>query len=149
MSDKLIIFILLVVYLARPKQPDEIQIRWRNEIRFLLEDALYIRLFIIYVIVSNDDNTIRAVFKHPSKGAQGQVLNSSKGKLENSDRIILLPAFFVFTQPDISPIYVSNYNFFILSFPFLMCRYSVAPKLYLDVFLNYIPNGSGFLNMND
>ena len=26
MSEKLIIFILLVVYLARPKQPDEIQI---------------------------------------------------------------------------------------------------------------------------
>ena len=94
MSEKLIIFILLVVYLARPKQLDEIQIRWRNEIRLLLEDELYIRLFIIYVIVSNDDNTIRAVFKHPSKGAQGQVLNSSKGKLENSDRIILLPAFF-------------------------------------------------------
>ena len=60
----------------------------------MVEDAFYSRLFIIDAIVSNDDNTIQAGLKHPSKGAQGQVLNSSKGKLENSDRIILLPAFF-------------------------------------------------------
>ena len=115
----------------------------------MVEDTFYIRFFIIYVTDSNDDNTIKAVFKHLYKGARGQVLNSSKGKLENSNRIILLPAFFLFTQPDISPIYVSNYNFFILSFPFLMCRYSVAPKLDLDIFLNYFPNGSAFLNMNE
>ena len=60
----------------------------------MVEDALYICFFIIDVIVSNDDNTIQDVLKHPSKGAQGQVLTSSKVKIENSDRIILSPAFF-------------------------------------------------------
>ena len=47
----------------------------------MVEDAFYNRFFIIDVIVSDDDSTIRAVLKHPSKGAQGQVLKSSKGKL--------------------------------------------------------------------
>ena len=36
MSEKLIIFILLVVYLACPKHPDQIHLRWWNEIRLLL-----------------------------------------------------------------------------------------------------------------
>ena len=48
----------------------------------MVEDAFYNRFFIIDVIVSNDDRTMRAVLKHPSKGAQGQVLKSSKGKLD-------------------------------------------------------------------
>ena len=47
----------------------------------MVEDALYNRFFIIDVIVSDDDSTIRAVLEHPYKGAQGQVLKSSKGKL--------------------------------------------------------------------
>ena len=48
----------------------------------MIEDALYNRFFIIGVIVSDDDSTIRSVLKHPSKGAQGQVLKSSKEKLD-------------------------------------------------------------------
>ena len=48
----------------------------------MVEDALYNRFFIIDVIVSDDDSTMRAVLKHPSKGARGQVLKSSKGKLD-------------------------------------------------------------------
>ena len=48
----------------------------------MVEDALYNRFFIIHLIVSKDDSTIRAVLEHPSKGAQGQVLKSSKGKLD-------------------------------------------------------------------
>ena len=48
----------------------------------MLDDALYNRFFIIDIIVSDNDRTIRAVLKHPSKGAQGQVLKSSKGKLD-------------------------------------------------------------------
>ena len=48
----------------------------------MVEDALYNILFIIDVIVSENDSTIQAVLKHPSKGARGQVLQSSKGKLD-------------------------------------------------------------------
>ena len=47
----------------------------------IVEDAFYNRFFVIYATVSNDDSTMRAVLKHPSKGARGQVLKSSKGKL--------------------------------------------------------------------
>ena len=48
----------------------------------MLYDAFYNRLFIIDVIIRDDDRTMQAVLKHPSKGAQGEVLNSSKGKLD-------------------------------------------------------------------
>ena len=47
----------------------------------MVEDALYNRFFIIDVIVSGDDSTVRDVPKHPSKGSLGQVLKSTKGKL--------------------------------------------------------------------
>ena len=47
----------------------------------MVEDAFYNRFFIIDVIVSEDDSTIRYVLKHLSKGARGQVLKSSKVKL--------------------------------------------------------------------
>ena len=47
----------------------------------MVEDAFYNHFFIIYIIVSNDDSTMQAVLKHSSKGARGQVLKSSKGKL--------------------------------------------------------------------
>ena len=47
----------------------------------MVEDAFYNRLFTIDVIVSNNDSMMRAVLKHPSKCARGQVLKSSKGKL--------------------------------------------------------------------
>ena len=48
----------------------------------IVEDAFYNCFFIIYVIISNNDSKMQAVLKHPSKGAQGQVLKSSKGKLD-------------------------------------------------------------------
>ena len=51
------------------------------EILKMVEDAFYNRLFIIDVIVRDDDSTMRAVLTYPSKGARGQVLKSSKGKL--------------------------------------------------------------------
>ena len=35
----------------------------------MVEDAFYNRFFIIDVIVSNDDSTMRAVLKHPYKGS--------------------------------------------------------------------------------
>ena len=47
----------------------------------MVEDAFYNCFFIIDVIVSDDDSTMRALLKHPSKGARCQVLKSSKGKL--------------------------------------------------------------------
>ena len=37
----------------------------------MVEDALYNRFFIIDVIVSDDDSTMQAVLKDPSKGSQG------------------------------------------------------------------------------
>ena len=48
----------------------------------MVEDALYNCFFIIDVITRDNDSTIRAVIKHPSKGALGKVLKSSKGKLD-------------------------------------------------------------------
>ena len=48
----------------------------------MVEDALYYQIIIIDVIVSVNDRKIQYVLKHPSKGAQGQVLKSSKGKLD-------------------------------------------------------------------
>ena len=47
----------------------------------MVEDTFYNCFFIMYVIVSDDDNTMQAVLKHPSKGARGQVLKSSQGNL--------------------------------------------------------------------
>ena len=47
----------------------------------MVENALYNRFFIIDVIVSEYDNTMRSVLKHPSKGDRVQFIKSSKGKL--------------------------------------------------------------------
>ena len=48
----------------------------------MVEDSFYNSFFIIDVIVRNDDSTMRAVIKHPSKYDRGQVLKSSKGKID-------------------------------------------------------------------
>ena len=48
----------------------------------MVEDAFYNHFFIIYDVVSDDDSTMLTVLKHPSIGARGQVLKSSKGKLD-------------------------------------------------------------------
>ena len=48
----------------------------------MVDDEFYNRLFIIDIIVSNNDSTMRDVLNHPSKGAQGQVMKSSKGKID-------------------------------------------------------------------
>ena len=48
----------------------------------MVEEAFYNRFFIIDVVFSDDDSTMRSVIKHPSKGARSQFLNSSKGKLD-------------------------------------------------------------------
>ena len=58
----------------------------------MVENKFYNHFFIIDVIVSDNDNTIRAVLKHPHKCSQGQVLNSSKGNL---DEQIPEPSFLV------------------------------------------------------
>ena len=46
----------------------------------MVEDAYYNRFFIIDVIVSGNDSTMRAVLKHPIIGVRGQVLKTLKGK---------------------------------------------------------------------
>ena len=48
----------------------------------MVEDAFYIRFFIVDAIVSDDDSTMRYVLNNPSQGAQGKVMNSYKGKLD-------------------------------------------------------------------
>ena len=48
----------------------------------MVEDEFYHFFLIIDGIVSDDGSTIRAVLKHTSKCDQGQVLKSSKGKLD-------------------------------------------------------------------
>ena len=48
----------------------------------MIEDAFFNRFFIIDVIVSDNDSTMRAVLKHPLIGVRGQVLKTSKGKLD-------------------------------------------------------------------
>ena len=48
----------------------------------MVEDVFYNFFLIIDVIVSNDEITPRSVLEHPYKGAQGQVLRSSKVKLD-------------------------------------------------------------------
>ena len=48
----------------------------------MLESAFYDHFFIIDFIVRNYDSTMQAVPKHPSIGVRGQVMKSSKGKLD-------------------------------------------------------------------
>ena len=48
----------------------------------MVDDACYNCLFIIYVIVSDDDSKMQDVLKYTSKGARGQVMESSKVKLD-------------------------------------------------------------------
>ena len=48
----------------------------------MVEDAFYNRAFIVDVIVSDDDITMRAVLKNPLIGVWGQVLKTYKGKLD-------------------------------------------------------------------
>ena len=47
----------------------------------MVQDAFYNRFSIIDIIVRDNDSTMRAVLKHSSKVARGQVLKSSKRKL--------------------------------------------------------------------
>ena len=47
----------------------------------MVEDAFLNRFFVVDIIFSDNDSTIRAVLNRPSKGSRGQVLKSSKGKL--------------------------------------------------------------------
>ena len=48
----------------------------------IVEDALYSTVFIVDIIASDDDSTMRAVLKHPLICVRGQVLKTSKGKLD-------------------------------------------------------------------
>ena len=57
-----------------------------SDILKMVEDAFYNRSFIIDVIVRDDDSKKQAVLKHHLIGVRGQVLKTSKGKLdEESD----------------------------------------------------------------
>ena len=48
----------------------------------MIEYAIYHRDFIVDVIVSDNDSKMRSFLKHPLIGFRGQVLKTSKGKLD-------------------------------------------------------------------
>ena len=48
----------------------------------MVEDAFYHLFFVVDFIVNDDDSIIRAVLKHPYTGVRGQVLKTSKGKID-------------------------------------------------------------------
>ena len=48
----------------------------------MVEDAFLNLFFVVDIIVSNIDSTMRAVLKHPYIGVRGQVMKISKGKLD-------------------------------------------------------------------
>ena len=53
-----------------------------SDILKMVEDAVYNQLFIIDVIVNDDDSTMQAVLKYPYIGVRGQVLKSSKVNID-------------------------------------------------------------------
>ena len=53
-----------------------------SDIFKMVKDAFYNQFFIVDVIVSGDDSTMRAVLKQPLIGVRGQVLKTSKRKLD-------------------------------------------------------------------
>ena len=80
------------------------------EILKTVEDAFYNRFFIIDVIIKDDDSTMRAVLKNPSKGSRGQALNSLKVKLYTE---IPNPSFLA--DPSYSVKVVAKYIFSIIN----------------------------------
>ena len=53
-----------------------------SAIQEMVDDAFHNIFFIVDVIVSDDDSKMRAVLKHPLIGVRGQVLKTSKRKLD-------------------------------------------------------------------
>ena len=76
----------------------------------MVEDAYYNRFFIIDVIVSDDDSTMRSVLKHPSIGIRGQVLKTSKGKLD-----VQIPEPFFLADPSHHIKVVAKHIFYIVN----------------------------------
>ena len=72
----------------------------------MVEDSFCHHYFIISVIVSENESTVRAVLKHPSIGARGQVLSSHKGKLDGK---IPVPSFLAYPSHGMN--YVANNTF--------------------------------------
>ena len=54
----------------------------------MVEDAFRDQFFVIGAIVGDDDSTMIAVLKHLSIGSRGQVMRSSKGKLDEEMPVI-------------------------------------------------------------
>ena len=74
------------------------------------EDAYRDCCFIIDVIVSNDDSTIQTVLNRPWIGDQGQVMKSSKGKLD-----VEIPVPYLLADNSHSVKIVANHIFYILN----------------------------------
>ena len=63
-----------------------------DEILNMLEDSFHHGCFTIDVIVRNDDSTMWAALNNKSRGAQGKVLKSSKGKCNEKIPVLSLLA---------------------------------------------------------
>ena len=76
----------------------------------MVEDAFHQCCFIIYFIVSDDDSKIRALLKYPSRGVWGQVLKSSKGKI---DKEIPVPS--LLADPSYRAKFTAKHIFYIVN----------------------------------
>ena len=100
----------------------------------MVEDAFYNCLFILDVIVSNDDSTMRAVLKHPSKVARGQVLKSLKGKLHED---IPKPSFLAYPSHHVKV--VAKHIFSIVNESrYLRCGCTKADALLIKTYWGYM-----------
>ena len=100
----------------------------------MLEDAFYNLFFIVDVIVSTYDSTMRAVLKHPYKVARGKVLKTLKGNLHTE---IPEPSFLA--DPSHRAKVVAKHIFYIVNeCRDLRCGYTKAHALRLKTYWGYM-----------
>ena len=105
-----------------------------SKILDMVEDILYNRFLIIDVVVSDNDSTMQAVIKHPSKGARGQVLKTSKGKLHGE---IPGPSFLADLSHHMKV--VAKHKFFIVNYgKAQQCICTKADALQIKKYLGYM-----------
>ena len=90
--------------------------------------------FIIDAIVSSKNSTVQAMIKHPSICVQGQVLKSSKGKLDNE-----IPVPSLLEDPSHNVKVVANHIFYIVNYVNTQrCGYNKADAIRLNKYWGYV-----------
>ena len=106
----------------------------------MLEDSFRDRCFIIDVIISKYDSTMRAVLKHTSIGAWGQFLRLSKGKL---DEEIIVPSLHADPYHRVEVFY--EHIFYIVNYgKSQQCGCTKSDVLRLKKFWGYMINNNRF-----